>query len=61
MAPPGARYRETVVQIATDADVEEPVPGLDLVLSVQGQFLYIGVAEIAVKAAPTRQIVRGED
>ncbi len=49
--------RETVVQITTDTDIEEPVSRLDLVLDVQGQFLYIGVTEITVKAAATRQVV----
>src|ERR1700677_3598695 len=29
-----AFYRETVVQIAADTDIEEPVPGLDLILNI---------------------------
>ena len=38
--------REPVVQIAANTDIEEPVTSLDLILDIQGQFLYIGVAEI---------------
>ena len=56
-----AGNRETVVQIAADTDIEEPVPGLDLILNIQSQFLYIGVTEIAVKAASTCQVVRREN
>src|ERR1700677_4197134 len=31
-----AGHRETVVQIAADADIEEPVAGLDLILDIHG-------------------------
>src|SRR5580698_1381747 len=46
-----ARYREAVVQITADTDVEEPVTSLDLILDIHGQFLDIGVAKIMVKLA----------
>ena len=47
-----ARYREAVIQITADTEIEEPVPGLDLVLDIHGQFLDIGAAEIMVKMPP---------
>ena len=39
---------EAVVDIVAQAQVEEPVAGLDLVFDVEGQFLDVGVAEEVV-------------
>ena len=42
-------HREAVIQIPAHAQIEEPVPGLDLVLNVQRQFLHVGMAEVVVR------------
>ena len=41
---------EAVVEVAADAEVEEPVAGLDLVLDVEGELLDVGVADVVVEA-----------
>ena len=49
-----ARDGEAVVEIAADADVDEPVAGFDLVLGVEGEFLDVGVAEEVEQWPPPR-------
>ena len=48
---------QTVVQIAADAQVEEPVAGFDLILDIKGQFLHVGVPDEVVKTATAGQVV----
>ena len=50
--------REAVIEIATDANIEEPVPCLDLILGIQGQLFDIGMADEVVLPTAASQIVR---
>ena len=52
---------ETVVEVSAYADVEEPVPCLDLVLSVEGQLLYIGAADEVEVASAAGQVIWQKD
>ena len=40
---------EAVVEVFAEAEVEVPVAGLDLVFSVEREFLDVGVAEVIVE------------
>jgi hypothetical protein len=56
-----SRRRETVVDVPTDAQVEEPVASLDLIFDVHGKLFYIGVTEIAIRGSAPRKVVRSEN
>ena len=53
--------RQTVVEVAANADVEEPVPDRDLVLCVERKLLHIRLAMPGVDTAPARQIIRQQN
>ena len=52
---------EAVVKILAQAQVEVPVAGLDLVFNVEGELLYVGVAEEVVVAAAAGKVVGRKD
>ena len=48
---------KTVVEIAADPEIEEPVARLDLVLNIQSQLLDVRVTEVAVERAASGEVI----
>ena len=52
-----ARVGQTVVKIPADAEIKDPIAGLDLVFNIEGQLLDIGMAKIGIKRTAAGKVI----
>jgi hypothetical protein len=50
--------RQSVIEIAANAQVKQPVASRDLILRIQRKLFHVGMTAVVEQTAATRQVVR---